>query len=128
LTHCLHERLGVDVAFIGIESDHTLANGAIHSFRPNDDMATALTNVYRRGKPICGALTDNQRDVLLNADPAPQSAAQIPLGVAGVHGALILTSNDADHFTPDMGTLFLELTGEWVSTALQRFLGPQTLP
>ena len=52
----------------------------------------------------------------------------IPLGARGVHGALVLASRKGDRFVPEVGTLFLELTGELVTAALQRLLGRDALP
>ena len=77
----------------------------------------------------CGALDDG--DALRQALPDPAaaaSAAVIPLQRSADEaplGVLILASDDAERFTPDMGTLFLERVG-LLSTAALRRLMPST--
>ncbi|MEY2993211.1 MAG: hypothetical protein RL357_146 [Pseudomonadota bacterium] len=77
----------------------------------------------------CGALDDS--DALRQALPDPAaaaSAAVIPLQRSADEaplGVLILASDDAERFTPDMGTLFLERVG-LLSTAALRRLMPST--
>jgi len=74
----------------------------------------------------CGAMADG--DVLRQALPAPESvasAAVIPLRRAADQaplGVLILASDDAERFTADMGTLFLERVGLLSTAALRRLM------
>lgn len=132
LDGCLATHLDVDRTYIGIESDGELAGGAIHALAEGGAQSRALTNVFRRGKPICGPLSAEQSDALFASDDdsaaALASAAMIPLGTDGVHGALVLASQQSARFVPDVGTLFLELMGELVTVALRRLLGSETLP
>ena len=115
-------------------SGDAIRQPTLHVITTNNDTPAgkALTNVYRRGKPICGPLSEEQSEALFatrsNDVPALASAAMIPLGTSGVHGALVLASRKGERFVPDMGTLFLELMGELVTVALQRLLGRETLP
>jgi len=132
LADCLRTHLEVDRTYIGIETDTELAGESIHALGGDSPESKALTNVFRRGKPICGPLTAEQSDALFAADDdnaSPlASAAMIPLGTDGVHGALVLASYQPSRFVPDVGTLFLELMGELVTVALRRLLGSEILP
>lgn len=136
LSYCLQQHLEVDHIYVGLSGDagdiEALTNGEIHAIAEDTPVGKALTNVYRRGKPICGPLSEEQSEALFatrsNDVPALASAAMIPLGTRGVHGALVLASRKSTRFVPDMGTLFLELMGELVTVALQRLLGRDALP
>lgn len=126
LRHCVQREMGVEAMFIGLRGlEETIGDGdsAIHCLREGEARDSAVTHVFRRGKPLCGELTPAQKKALFGNDaPALASAAMVPLGRHGVQGALVLASSDARHFAPDMGTLFLELMGELVTTALRRHL------
>ena len=64
-------------------------------------------------------LSDAERDVLFGARAATaQSAVLLPIGTVGM---LAIGSLDPNRFHPGMGTVFLKLIGEAVSTALARF-------
>ncbi|MES1948161.1 phytochrome sensor protein [Salinisphaera sp. C84B14] len=136
LTQCLQQHLDVDDIYVGLSGTaadvEALADGQIHAITDESPAGKALTNVYRRGKPICGPISEQQSEALFatrsNDAPAMASAAMIPLGARGVHGALVLASRKGDRFVPEVGTLFLELTGELVTAALQRLLGRDALP
>lgn len=131
LTYCLQQHLDVDHAYFGLEKPVDQAEGEIHRIEHESAAGRALTNVFRRGKPICGPLSDDQSEALFatrsNDVPALASAAMIPLGLHGVHGALVLASRKPTRFVPDAGTLFLELMGELVTAALRRLLGDDAL-
>ena len=75
--------------------------------------------------PVCGA--DSNPEVLAwFGDTAAQlrSAASIPLRGAdkACIGMLVLASEDAKRFYPEMGTLYLQRLGELLSAALERHL------
>lgn len=127
LTDCLHRELGVDALFIGIMGGKD--TGGIRALHRDSAEMRALTNVFRRGKPICGPLTDEQVEALFpnHGDTPPQSAALIPLGENEVRGVLALASRDSRRFVPEMGTWFLELTGQLVTAACRRHLGSNRL-
>jgi len=129
LRECLHEELGVDELFVGLLGRPSEDTPSVTAINEDDERARAVTNVFRRGKPICGPLNDEQIDVLFpeHGGTPPQSAALVPLGTDEVHGVLVLGSRDPQRFEPDMGTMFLELLGDLVTTALRRHLGPERL-
>ena len=75
--------------------------------------------------PYCGG--DAKPEMLAwFGDTAEQlrSLAVVPLHDAGkaCTGMLVLASEDANRFYPEMGTLYLERLGEMVSAALDRYL------
>lgn len=132
LTDCVQREMDVSAVFIGLQVQGDVADkaagAAIHVLTDDDPCSEAVTHVFRRGKPVCGPLSEQQSQTLFaDQQPAPVSAAMVPLGSHGVHGALVLASADAEHFVADMGTLFLELMGELVTTALRRHLGSDSL-
>lgn len=129
LTDCLRRELGVDALFIGVTGGDEVEVGGIRALRRDSAEMGALTNVFRRGKPICGTLTEEQIEALFpdHGEIPPQSVALIPLGGTEVHGVLALASRDPKRFVPEMGTWFLELTGELVTAACRRHLGASRL-
>lgn len=128
LSDFLRRELGVDALFIGVTGGED-AVGGIHALRRDSAQMRALTNVFRRGKPICGPLTEEQIEALFpdHGDTPPQSAALVPLGETEVRGALALGSRDSRRFVPEMGTWFLELAGQLVTAACRRHLGSNRL-
>lgn len=125
----LQQQLSVDALFLGLTGRAETTADGIHALQENSGQMQALTNVFRRGQPICGPLADDQVAVLFpdaGATP-PRSAALIPLGGQTVRGALVLASRDPQRFVPEMGTLFLELMGDLMTTACRRQLGSKAL-
>lgn len=70
--------------------------------------------------PYCGTAPEVTIKNWLSADD--QSYAVIPLHSNKVFGALILASDDARRFYPEMGTMFLKRIGELVSASLLRYI------
>jgi len=69
--------------------------------------------------PVCGAPADQAVAAWLPSPPA--SLAIVPLTHQDARiGLLVLGSDDAERFTPDMGTAFLTMLGELASAALAR--------
>ena len=78
----------------------------------------AFGEFLRRSEPLCGRLQQDKLDTLFGARADEvQSAVLLPLE----SGMLAIGSLDANRFHPGMGTVFLKLIGEAVSTALARF-------
>jgi hypothetical protein len=131
LTDCLHRELGVDALYIGVMGGDEVEVGGIQALRRDSAQMHVLVNVFRRGKPICGPLTEEQVEALFpdQEDIPPQSAALIPLGEGEgeVRGVLALASRDSRRFVPEMGTWFLELAGQLVTAACRRHLGSNRL-
>ena len=81
----------------------------------------AFAEFLKRGEPLCGRLLQDKVDALF-ADKAStvQSAVLLPIGDLGM---LAIGSLDANRFHPGMGTVFLRLIAEAVSTAVTRYSG-----
>ena len=79
----------------------------------------AFAEFFKRAEPLCGRLQQEKLDALFG-DHAVEvhSAVLVPIGAAGM---LAVGSHDPNRFHPGMGTVFLKLIGEAVSTALARF-------
>lgn len=125
----LHRELGVDALFIGIVADADALADGIRALPEGSQEAVAVDDVFRRGHPICGPLSEAQIQALFpdTDDTPPQSAALVPLGEDAVHGVLALGSRDAQRFVPDMGTLFLGLMGQLVTAACRRHVGGEVI-
>ena len=78
----------------------------------------AFVEFQKRGEPLCGRLQQDKLDALFGARAEQvQSAVLLPIGV----GMLAIGSTDPNRFHPGMGTVFLKLIGEAISTAVARF-------
>lgn len=101
----------------GVSPEHTIepfAQGA------SDDVVAFASS---RVRPYCGANPGLEAAQWLDDPAAAVSVALIPLrpGVGQqAFGLLVLASGDAQRFTSDMGTDFLERIGELASAALSR--------
>ena len=79
----------------------------------------AFAEFLKRADPLCGRLQQDKLDALFGAKAAEvHSAVLLPIASIGM---LAIGSHDANRFHPGMGTVFLKLIGEAVSTALARF-------
>lgn len=129
LSACLREHFAVDQVYVGL--DGTLAEGqtAIDTLTPDGAASRALMHVYRRGKPLCGEISAAQAEALFDTgdEALLTSAAFIPLGHTEVRGAIVLAAAAPGRFTPDMGTLFVELFGRLLGATLARLLDAKAL-
>lgn len=130
LVECVQQHLDVDRVYVGLQGELPADVHTIDALQDESAASQALTNVFRRGKPLCGALTVEQSEALFatEADAPMTSAALIPLGSHGVQGAIVLASSNPKRFDADMGTLFVELFGELLTASLRRLLGETLLP
>lgn len=73
--------------------------------------------------PQCGhTAPDEVRAWLGEAGPHQQSFALAPLKEANMKGLLVLSSEDARRFYPEMGTLYLQWLAALTGAALSRFV------
>ncbi|MEA2093562.1 MAG: DUF484 family protein [Pseudomonadota bacterium] len=78
---------------------------------------------YKTGRPQCGRFKPEQLAYLFGDQaPAVASVALIPLGKKGAYGLLAIGSQEANHFHPGMGTLFLTHLGEMLDLLLAGYL------
>lgn len=79
----------------------------------------AFAEFLKRGEPLCGRLQQDKLDALFGARAEEvRSAVLLPIGDAGM---LAIGSHDANRFHPGMGTVFLRLIAEALSTAVARY-------
>lgn len=72
-------------------------------------------------QPYCGPLQDQEAAAWLPSKPASLAIVALkPLNRNQAFGLLVLGSDDADRFTADMGTSFLETINELASASLSR--------
>jgi uncharacterized protein YigA (DUF484 family) len=84
---------------------------------------TATIRAYAQSlpQPYCGPLKDQEAASWLGTEPASLAILPLhPLTGGGPLGLLVLGSQDADRFKPDMGTTFLELIASLAGAALSR--------
>ena len=82
---------------------------AIEQFRPLLD----------RDATVCGRLSESKLEFLFGKrGPWVQSTALVPLGESGADGMMAIGSSDPARFYPGMGTLFLDLLADVISTSL----------
>jgi uncharacterized protein len=68
---------------------------------------------------VCGRLNDGKLNFLFGAKARwVQSTALIPLGENGADGMMAIGSSDPGRFYPGMGTLFLDLLADVISSSL----------
>lgn len=80
----------------------------------------AVGSLLRPGRIICGVLRETELAFLFGARAERiASAAVMPVELPGGVVVIALGSEDADHFRPEMGTLFLRFLGD---TLRQRLL------
>ncbi len=85
--------------------------------------ASVMEWVSTMQQPQCGAWLHPDAIVWLG-DVETRSYAAIPLRGARDYGVLILASEEAGRFFPEMGTLYLERLGQLAAAALERLSIP----
>lgn len=86
---------------------------------PLDPRLAPFRDALAAGEPICGRLHPDKHALLYGERAAEvQSSALLPL--PGV-GLVAVGSRDPNRFFPGMGTLFLRMMGEALTTALARY-------
>lgn len=89
------------------------------------DAQPAVGNLLRPGRIVCGLLRQPELEFLFGEYEAEvASAAVMPVEIPGGLLLLALGSRDPDHFTPDMGTLFIRFLGD----AIARLLAEEAPP
>lgn len=72
-----------------------------------------------KDQTVCGRLSESKLEFLFGSKARwVQSTALVPLGNRGEHGMMAIGSSDPARFYPGMGTLFLDLLANVVSTRL----------
>ncbi len=109
------------VALHGIEQDGFPCDWrSALEVTPHEQALEHVGQLLRPGRIVCGLLRDAELQFLF-PDSASQvaSAAVMPVPLQGGTLLIALGSRDPDHFTPDMGTLFIRFLGDAVARMLQ---------
>jgi uncharacterized protein YigA (DUF484 family) len=88
---------------------------------PRSPEFAELYHRVNRGRSMCdNRISASIRSYLFGEDADVASAVYIPLGGKRPDGVLALGSSDADRFTPDQGTFYLDRLGELLGAAIRR--------
>lgn len=81
----------------------------------DDDSIAVFENVLAKQQPVCGRLTQAQKNFLFDEQVAEvASVACIPLGKNKTQGLMAIASSDPNRFHANMGTVYLSFLGEVV--------------
>jgi hypothetical protein len=96
--------------------------GNVVQVNANDAALRCFETLLAQHQPVCGRLTQAQKQVLF-VDKADviQSVACLPLGATADGGLLAIGSEDANRFHSDMATDYLHFLGEVLVRAVQRY-------
>jgi uncharacterized protein YigA (DUF484 family) len=122
VVHNLREDFQVPHAAIRLwVQPHNAEDSASVDFTRADEELSLWTQNLTN--PYCGHLPPLNLETCFGPTKAPlQSCALIPLRGESTFGLLLLASEDAQRFYPEMGTLYLKRIGELVSVALLRYI------
>jgi uncharacterized protein YigA (DUF484 family) len=91
----------------------------VNSFNPEAPELEHLESFLKSSRPQCGRFKPAQLTYLFgDQSEAIESAALVPLGQKCAFGLLAIGSQNASHFHPGMGTLFLTHLGELLGMLL----------
>lgn len=111
------------IPHVGVRIWNSVISHGDEDFAPVSEQLRMLAGDLHQ--PYCGA--PNNLELLQwfgEAAPHVRSLALIPLRRdAQVCGLLVLASEEAERFYPEMGTLYLSRIGDLVASALRRHLG-----
>jgi uncharacterized protein YigA (DUF484 family) len=107
----------VAVRIWGIEGSQDIdafspVSGEVHAF------ADSLKAPYCAAHPVLDSIS-----WFPEAQPPLQSFAYVRLEGDNLKGLMVLASEDAQRFYPEMGTLYLQRLGDITSAAMARYLG-----
>jgi len=91
-------------------------------FSNPDQLKTLLNCQFPDNQPLCGRLNQGSKVALFGELSQDfQSCALVPLGEGCEKGLLALASKDVARFSPEMGTLFVELIAKYIQVLVARF-------
>ena len=86
---------------------------------PADEILQPFQVHLEKDHTVCGRLGETKLNFLFDAKARwVQSTALVPLGENGTDGMLAIGSSDPARFYPGMGTLFLDLLADVISSSL----------
>jgi uncharacterized protein YigA (DUF484 family) len=97
----------------------SLSGDDIRWVDPADDTLQPFQVHLEKDHTVCGRLSETKLNFLFDAKARwVQSTALVPLGEKGTDGMLAIGSSDPARFYPGMGTLFLDLLADVISSSL----------
>jgi uncharacterized protein YigA (DUF484 family) len=97
----------------------SLSGDDIRWVDPADETLQPFQVHLEKDHTVCGRLSETKLNFLFDAKaPWVQSTALVPLGEKGTDGMLAIGSSDPARFYPGMGTLFLDLLADVISSSL----------
>ncbi len=95
------------------------AGDDVIGIQPDDPGLEQFEAHLDKGDTVCGRFAQSKLEFLFGSKARwVQSTALIPLGEKGCDGMMAIGSSDPARFYPGMGTLFLELLADVISTSL----------
>lgn len=95
------------------------AGDDVIGIQPDDPGLEQFEAHLEKGDTVCGRLSQSKLEFLFGSKARwVQSTALTPLGENGCDGMMAIGSSDPARFYPGMGTLFLELLADVISTSL----------
>jgi len=87
---------------------------------PNDERLQDFQIHLEKDRTVCGRFAESKLNFLFESKARwVQSTALVPLGEKGVDGMMAIGSSDPSRFYPGMGTLFLDLLADVISSSLE---------
>jgi uncharacterized protein YigA (DUF484 family) len=91
----------------------------VRHVEPDNPEFEAFSPLLQKAEATCGRLNEAKMEFLFGSKSRwVQSIALMPLGEEGSLGLMAIGSSDQNRFYPGMGTLFLDLLAEVISTRL----------
>jgi len=98
-----------------------LAGEDVIGIRADDPAVEQFQVLLEKDCTVCGRLSESKLNFLFGSKARwVQSTALIPLGEKGADGMMAIGSSNPARFYPGMGTLFLDLLANVISTTLAR--------
>lgn len=95
------------------------AGDDVIGIQPDDPDLEQFKAQLNKGDTVCGRFSRNKLEFLFGSKARwVQSTALTPLGENGCDGMMAIGSSDPARFYPGMGTLFLDLLADVISTSL----------
>jgi len=121
ITNRLKKLFDLDGAAVILVGKYPNASPA-QIFEKPQQLKDLLNCQFPDNQPLCGRLGQSFKVALFGELSQDfQSCALIPLGKDCEKGLLALASNDLSRFSPEMGTLFVELIAKFISVLVTRF-------
>lgn len=96
-----------------------LAGEDVIGIQADDPQVEQFQSQLEKDQTVCGRMSESKLEFLFGSKARwVQSTALVPLGEQGSDGIMAIGSSDPARFYPGMGTLFLDLLADVISTSL----------